>query len=325
MNTAQTVQEKRTIRVKDFLDDVRSGATDRQLLEKYYLSEIGLAKFFEMLEERNILTAEEIRARKRHTQAGDLSGQDVSDERSSYICPCCLASHDVMFDICPSCGISFHQLISQGKAAEAKPPAIFPDQVDDDREKEPESEGLEPPIIYASEQKTEPMPTSEVRYDDNLHSKDLGASVGAADMDHDEFIVKEPVPRFDAAFDDHIDGIVSGTPLDHVAAFDSMEHGVEVVCQSCERTMEPAVRNIYDRHSSLNALFFSAVFLVLGVLAAAALTFFDGQSLQRLAVFFTAAMLILAGSVFLTVGTFLFLAREKVYRCPNCRRVFQRG
>lgn len=110
-----------------------------------------------------------------------------------------------------------------------------------------------------------------------------------------------------------------------MAAFSSMEHAVEVVCQSCERTMEPAVRNIYDRRSSLNALFFSAVFLVLGVLAAGALSFFDGQSLQRLAVFFTAAILILAGSVFLTVGTFLILAREKVYRCPSCRRVFPRG
>lgn len=323
MNTAQTVQEKRTIRVKDFLDDVRSGATDRQLLEKYYLSEVGLAKFFELLEERNILTAEEIHARKRHAQARDLKGKDVADEKSSYICPCCLASHDVMFDICPSCGISFHQLISQGKASEAKPPTSRPDQVDAGRPEEAEPERLEPPV-HAAEQETESIPAPEAP-EDYLRSGDLRANVGPANMDHDEFVVKEPVPRFDTVFDDSIDGIVSGTPLDHVAAFDSMEHGVDVACQSCERTMEPAVRNIYDRGSSLNALFFSAVFLVLGVLAAAALSLFDGQSLQRLAVFFAAAMLILAGSVFLTVGTFLFLAREKVYRCPNCRRVFPRG
>ena len=277
-----------------------------------------------MLEERSILTAEEIRARKKYAQAGDLDGKDVSDERSSYICPCCLASHDVMFDICPSCGISFHQLISQGKGSESKPPASRLDQVDAGLPNTTESEPLEPPV-YAVEQKPEAAVNSEVTSDDNVRAADLGTNAATVDADHDEFIVKRSEPRFDTIFDDSIDEIVSGTPLDHVAAFNSMEHAVEVVCHSCERTMEPAVRNIYDRRSSLNALFFSAVFLVLGVCAATALSFFDGQSLQRLAVFFTAAILILAGSVFLTVGTFLFLAQEKVYRCPSCRRVFPRG
>ncbi len=139
MNTAQTVQEKRTIRVKDFLDDVRSGANDRELLQKYCLSEIGLERFFDMLEERGILTSEEIQACKRDARAGGTD-LDVSDERSSYICPCCLASHDVMFDICPSCGISFHQLISQSKGSESKEPGTFPNPVESIRQMQPKEQ-----------------------------------------------------------------------------------------------------------------------------------------------------------------------------------------
>jgi hypothetical protein len=320
MNTAQTIQEKRTIRVKDFLDDVRSGMNDRQLLQKYYLSELGLEKFYAMLEERGILTAEDIQLRKTSELASERDVTESCDERSSYICPCCLASHDTMFDICPSCGVSFHQLISQGKTAEPKLSADSVDRIDTRQQNAPESAPQPSPVCAAEHD----GPTG-VTSDKPVVACDAPASPGSATEEHDEFMVKESVPRFDSMFDDSLDEVVSGIPLDHVAPCDTLDHAAEVVCQSCDRAMEPAIRNIYDRGSSLNALFLSGVFIVLGLVAATALTFFGGQSLQRLAVFFTTAVFILIGSVFFAVGSFLLLAREKVYRCPSCKRVFPRA
>lgn len=320
MNTAQTVQEKRTIRVKDFLDDVRSGMNDRQLLQKYDLSEVGLEKFYGMLEERGILAAEEIQARKTPEQASERDTTESSDEGSSYICPCCLASHDTMFDICPACGVSFHELISQGRTVESQSRADLADPVDTVQQKAPESDPAPSPV-YASEQNSAATATS----DETVVGGEALASPVSVAEEPNEFLVRESAPRFDSIFDDSLDEVVPGVPLDHVAPCDTMDHAAEVVCQSCERAMEPAVRNIYDRRSSLNALFLSGLFLVLGLVAATALSFFDGQSLQRLAVFFTSAILVLVGSVFFAVGSFLLLAREKVYRCPSCRRVFPRA
>lgn len=320
MNTAPTVQEKRTIRVKDFLDDVRSGMNDRELLQKYELSEVGLEKFYAMLGERGILTAEELQARKTPEPVSQADATESSDERSSYICPCCLASHDTMFDICPACGVSFHQLISQGSTAECKPPADWSNQIDVGEQEPAESEPL-----ASSARAEEQNGSGTVTSDETAVAADDPASPQGASEEHDEFRVKEATPRFDSIFDDSLDEVVSGMPLDHVSLCETLDHAAEVVCQSCDRAMEPAIRNIYDRRSSLNALFLAGVFLVLGLVAATALSFFDGQSLQRLAVFFTTAVLILFGSVLFAVGSFLLLAREKVYRCPICRRVFPRA
>jgi|GEM_PF-1185354 len=55
MDTAQTSHEKRSIKVKDFLQDFRGGMPDRDLMEKYDLSATGLEKFYNMLLDRNII------------------------------------------------------------------------------------------------------------------------------------------------------------------------------------------------------------------------------------------------------------------------------
>ena len=52
MNTVQNGQEKRSIRVKDFLDDFYAGMTDDELLTKYRLTPTGLERFYDMLQEK---------------------------------------------------------------------------------------------------------------------------------------------------------------------------------------------------------------------------------------------------------------------------------
>jgi hypothetical protein len=63
MDTAQSTQHRRSIKVKDFLEDFRSGASDDQLMEKYQLSATGLERFYGMLVERGILDSEETQSR----------------------------------------------------------------------------------------------------------------------------------------------------------------------------------------------------------------------------------------------------------------------
>ena len=63
MDTAQSSQHKRSIKVKEFLEDFRSGASDDELMEKYQLSAAVLERFYGMLVERGILDSEETQSR----------------------------------------------------------------------------------------------------------------------------------------------------------------------------------------------------------------------------------------------------------------------
>ncbi|MBM3301104.1 MAG: hypothetical protein FJY85_14255 [Deltaproteobacteria bacterium] len=58
---------------------------------------------------------------------------------------------------------------------------------------------------------------------------------------------------------------------------------------------------------------------------AGALSFFDGYSLGRLFVVYITGMFLLFGAVFGAVGSFMYLAREKVYYCESCERIYPRG
>lgn len=66
MDTAQSSHEKRSIKVKDFLQDFRSGMPDRDLMERYDLSATGLEKFYNMLLDRNIIDIAEFEDRVEH-------------------------------------------------------------------------------------------------------------------------------------------------------------------------------------------------------------------------------------------------------------------
>ena len=64
MDTAQSNQEKRTIKVRDFLADFHAGVTETELIEKYQLTPSGLEKFYTMLMDRKILEPGDFEARQ---------------------------------------------------------------------------------------------------------------------------------------------------------------------------------------------------------------------------------------------------------------------
>ncbi|MFH0824927.1 MAG: hypothetical protein V2B18_19415 [Pseudomonadota bacterium] len=112
MNTVQPTQEKRSIRVKDFLDDFRSDINDADLMRKYHLSPLGLEKFYTMLLDRQILNPEDFRRRfEMQRQEEELAAE--TDESPSFIGPACLTAQENMFDLCPSCGVSAQEYMKR--------------------------------------------------------------------------------------------------------------------------------------------------------------------------------------------------------------------
>jgi hypothetical protein len=300
MDAAQASHEKRTINVRDFLDDFHSDLYDQHLLKKYNLTESGLETFYQMLEQRGILTAEQLRARQDRQHQRSQVPFDLSDEKSSYICPRCLASHDTMFDICPSCGVSFHELINQEKSIKATPLSESENRKTGDK-------------TFGDEEKEE---CATVGPD----SDSISISENPSTDSTQDVLAHNSIPRFQL-FEDFQEEIVSGVPLEPTPA---AAHCSQALCVSCECPAEPGIRNIYDRKRALQALIFAGISFAIGFLGIVALSMFDGQSLARLAVFFCAVAAVLVGVILATTGAFLILAREKVYICPACHRAYPR-
>jgi hypothetical protein len=300
MDAAQTSHEKRTINVRDFLEDFHSDLNDQHLLKKYNLTESGLETFYQMLEERGILNAEQLRTRQGGQHQRAQVPSDLTDETSSYICPRCLASHDTMFDICPSCGVSFHELISQEKSITASP-------LNEDENRKIHDKTLR-------DEETKKYNTAGTDLDSTQISTDR-----SADSMQDIF-ARDGIPKFQS-FEDSLEEIVSGMPLGPTS---SEVHFSQVPCVTCECPTEPGIRNIYDRKRALQALIFAGISFVIGFLGIVTLSLFEGQSLARLAVFFSTVAVMLVGVILATTGAFLLLAREKVYICPACHRAYPR-
>jgi hypothetical protein len=300
MDAAQASHEKRTINVKNFLDDFHSGVDDQNLMEKYNLTESGLATFYEMLEERGILKAHEIRKESwSQTEAIDNSS-DFSDEKSSYICPRCLASHETMFDICPSCGVSFHELISQDKSVTASIST-------EDKNHE----------IY-----NRITNGAELEEDGTAGTEPTSTSKGLKRSTHsmEDVFSNDDIPRFQA-LDDSLDQILSAVPID---SGEENANFHKVPCSTCGLPMESGIRNIYDRTRALQALFIAGICFVSGFLGIMALSLFQDQSLVRLVIFFSTVAVMIMAVISATAGAFLFLAREKVYICRTCHRAYPR-
>jgi hypothetical protein len=317
MNSAPSQQEKRTIKVKDFLFDFHAGMEDSRLLIKYHLTPVGLEKFYSMLVERGILDADQVAGRS----SAPAMVQDVSaqpdPETSSYICPTCLTAHDAMFDICPCCGVSFQELLQAPapvKAAELVP-------------KDEDAFVPAPPV--QEEQNSDFFATAEIPQPKQKMGpisfsawKDSVANSRTGDSDRFSF-------RPDRnSFEDSMDEIVTGMPLeeyDHETFSPRTEGEGHVMCEHCDTVTKPALRDLYDRTRSIHVLGMSGIALVLGFFAAVALSFFDSYSFGRLLVVYLAALFVLCGGVFLAVGSFLYFAREKVFYCAQCQRLYPRA
>lgn len=310
MNTVQSNQEKRSIKVKDFLDDFRSGALDAEMIKKYHLTPVGLEKFYNMLVDRGIVSRKEL---QEHYKMESLQEKDLSSETSSFICPCCLASHEEMFDICPSCGVSFQELISR----ETRPSSLEESKAsttdihslkNEKASKRDEVSSLTrdeysvsvPPAII------EPAgPAESVKME-----KEDGYFMNADDMS-----------KTSTGFDDSLDEI--GDALDSME-HDKFEEQDAILCDSCDSPMQPGLRDIYDQTRGRQSLMLAGVCFVLGFLGTLALGFFDGFSFVRLIAVYATGLLFLFGAVFLGVGAFMYMAREKVFFCPSCTRIYPR-
>lgn len=319
MNTVPSSHEKRSIKVKEFLNDFQSGLSDMQLLRKYNLTPVGLDKFYGMLVERGILDSEEIQARNVQEPAAEIEDHPIELEESSFICPSCLASHETMFDICQNCGASFQDLISGDKLEEsavstqANPEsAAAPGALDWDEEfadyfsHQPDSEAaalVEEPVVKADSQ---PEHAEKADADEFASSPILGAAEGGFEDGRDEVMAGEPLA---GTWDEPVDA--------------PEEHGP--TCDSCEADLTPALRDIYDHRRSRLALMLSGVLAVVAVLGFATLGIFSSYSVVRMIAIAITGLSLVFSAVFCGVGAFMELAREKVYFCPSCTRVYPRG
>jgi hypothetical protein len=314
MNTVQNTQEKRTIKVKDFLDDFRSGVGDRELQEKYHLTQLGLEKFYGMLMDRGILSPQELQENYRGKESDEKEPEEVVTSESSFICPQCLASHQTMFDICPSCGVSFQEMISEQRALRTQivpGEGIFQESKDESHVEKSLLDG----IFNAGGCKNAVA----------LSDSELPDSEFCAPQQPDQPKLLAPTDafaKFRGGFEDSSEEIVSGMPYGEPAPEEYTSH--EVRCDGCKQVMERTLRDVYDRTHSFKVLIAAGAFFLLGFLATGAIHFFSGYSFARLLVVYSTGVFLLFGSVLLAVGAFLFMAKEKVYCCPSCRRVYPR-
>ncbi len=322
MDVTQSTSEKRSIRVKDFLTDFRSASTDGELMKKYHLSPAGLEKFYTMLLERKILSAQEFEARRRPVE--DEQPEEDS-ERSTYFCPSCLETLETMVDFCPSCGASLRPFLEEQFSAPEQEPRAESYPHSSEHAAHRHAHGHQPPAPPSHHSSRNPgidrpieipmegLPDEEYRTEANETDQRAGL------FDSDDL---------HGAHD--LYGQTSGEGADRMPFdFDELQGALHAdpaaKCRQCEEDLHPGVRKIYDRKRGLMAAVISGILLVLGLLGALTLTFFEGYSLLRLAVIYGTGISLLLGTVMVGTAVFmLFLARERVYACMGCGRVYPR-
>ena len=318
MNTAQTTQEKRTIKVREFLEDFRSGMYDEDLQKKYHLTQLGLEKFYSMLMDRGILSATELKQSCRAQRPGDTETSEVVPPSSAFLCPQCMSSLETMTDTCPKCGVSFQQLLGPRVPAKrelSEKVVLKPEEKEEDQVPESLLDEIFAPPRGAGKAAQNPS-SSEADDEFCAHPR--------LEKDPD-FLRDDEFTNLRSGFVDSPDEVVPGMPLDFVDSRNGIFAKGEVRCESCNQAMEPGVRDVYDRKQGVMALAGAGICFVLGLLGSASVTLFNGYSLGRLLAVYGTGLFLLGGAVLLTVGAFLFLAREKVFVCPSCKRAYPRA
>lgn len=319
MSTVQNSQEKRTIRVKDFLDDFRSGMSDEDLLVKYNLTPTGLDKFYGMLQDRGILDIEEIEARFEPVDPPAAPEVPTGRDGSSFICPSCLASQDIMFDVCPKCGVSFQEMISQDDDDLGPVPHHATDKLGADPRDQESDFGFFDSFSGNSQSR-------EVDTPEDSFNVTYFAESAPVDKVSTHFLQGEDLSINRGRFNDTPDEIFPGLPLEAYADNSYAPSAAsEALCEGCKEKMAPTVRDVYDRERSLHALAGSGICILMGFLGIAALGWFESYSFGRLMVVYFTGVSMIFGAVLSAVGSFMYLAREKVFLCSGCERVYPRG
>jgi hypothetical protein len=320
MTGTQTIQEKRIIKVKDFLADFRSGLSDDEMMHKYHITPTGLEKFYSMLLERGILNSEEFQGRYAEEPAAAADGPEEEPEGSSFICPCCLVAQQSMFESCPNCGIDVQEFLANEQGS-PKPQADSPEEGSVNAGQTAATGTAEELSPLHAHRETGPI---EIPFEDSLPEprSDHGQAARADRTPRDD---AKQVPEEHSWDFSHEDDAVPGKPFDY--SFRDEPHAAEslALCEQCQERLFPQVRRVFEKKRSLTALALAGVALVLGALGATALTVFQGFSVLRLVVIYFTGMSMLLGCVMLGVGVFMvYLARERVFFCPSCGKVFPR-
>lgn len=323
MNTVTptaTHHERPPMKIEALLHDIRSGIKDDELLQKHYAILLQLEKLESMAEQRDAVAS--VGSSESTIDRGgacDLTIQPESEaEESCFICPSCLEPQPHMFDICPKCSISVQDAMafqnpSTGNLGDGTDQALL----------EESSATLHRAILSPE---TPPIPTNK-----------------SPEKPLEGMTLESPKPTSEANMVNRIpvmrDKPTSQHRRSHRKTLTNSQMPVQTVvdepklassapgvrCDSCKGRMAPALRDIYDRSRSLQSFVATSICLVLGFAGSVLLSFMDGPSLARLTVFFITAIVFLGGAVFWSVGAFMYLAREKVYFCPRCKRTYPRA
>ncbi len=394
MNTVAGTLERRTIKVKDFLDDYRLAVGDLELMQKYHLSVRGLDKFVQLLVDRRILTSDEVALRNEKTAFARSNPTNPETEHSAFMCPSCLITWPEMFDVCPNCGIVVQEYMAQPQIeleAPSEHPACAPTSGDGAKSGEslvqaeshvahPQGGHTGQPEVAidhpggpspAARNSMEEGPGASLDEHAVVAGNEARSCAGSGDSDHasslqdrkashsgadrnpieiplfedlsetpsqaerpsaplgsrlmQSFVwakkVQQPAPGDSESDEDLIPGTPIGCDEDGIVGSAAMQ----TWCSSCAIEMEPALRRVFDRSGTRASLMLSGVFFLLGFVGAYTLTLFNGYSFARLLVIYGTGMLVMCGGVCLTAGFFMHMAKERVFRCPNCDRVCPRA
>lgn len=275
MNVGSQSQPKRTIKVKEFLTDFHAGVSDPELMEKYNLTVTGIGRFYDMLQDRGILTEADFSARAAREDARVPEQADFESHTGSY-CSSCGTELNSQMGACPNC-----------------------------------SSGQDKTFLSS----TVDMP--------EYAATDQSPTQGAGQEFAEPFIMEPQEDPLDFSLDSPEDTEESG--MDRIGSDNLDFMGSAISCDKCEAVMDPVIRVIYERSVGLKAIYISAGVFLLSLITASSLHFFTGYSFARLVVIYITGLSFFVGSVFMGVGAFMLMARERVYQCASCLKIQPRA
>lgn len=327
MNQGPTTQERRSIKVKNFVEDFHSGAGDEELMDKYHLTPVALEKFYTMLIERNILHPDDFEGRVADEAHEEPTEAPPRGDTPKFFCPACLAAQERVYDTCPDCGASIRDLVKRGATTEydsgsgSGPEMRYP-QTDPDFEPR-QQRGLEQRPGRASNAAAKPGPI-ELPLHGPVDDEFFPTPDRERDTDH--FGGHQEFKKLYEPFHDTMDQVIPGMPLDYIDSEEPEDATETVRCVQCEAILDARVRRTFDRKGSLLGLILSGLFMVIGLTGAVSLTLFQPYSIFRLVmIYFTGMSMLLGGSLMALAIFMLFLAHERVYLCHRCGSVYPRA
>jgi hypothetical protein len=104
-----TGQKRGKVPLKHFLKDLRSDATDQELMRRYELNAQAFVSLIKALLQKRYITPNDLARRKEINVKRDLE-RESEFLATLYICPNCGHPHPGAFNVCPACGVHVEDL-----------------------------------------------------------------------------------------------------------------------------------------------------------------------------------------------------------------------